>query len=65
VTGGADSGRKDAVRDFHDAVNMTASELEEWLATDESRRVGQHKGAGRAPPSLPDPPPPRSGSGKE
>jgi hypothetical protein len=27
--------------DFHDAVNMTASQLEAWLNTDESKSVGQ------------------------
>lgn len=27
-------------REFHDAVNMTASELRQWLDTDESREVG-------------------------
>ncbi|PPF21983.1 DUF3140 domain-containing protein [Rathayibacter sp. AY1A7] len=27
--------------EFHDAVNMTAKELEEWLGTDESKEVGQ------------------------
>jgi hypothetical protein len=27
-------------RDFKEAVNMTASALEKWLATDESREVG-------------------------
>ena len=27
--------------EFTEAVNMTASELEKWLATDESRAVGQ------------------------
>ncbi|WP_435177241.1 DUF3140 domain-containing protein [Actinacidiphila sp. bgisy145] len=48
MTGGADDDRKDTVRDFHDAVNMTASELEEWLATDESRHAGQHKGGGES-----------------
>ena len=32
----------DAIRrDFGDAVNMTAGELEEWLGTEESRSVGQ------------------------
>lgn len=25
---------------FHDAVNMTASEIEEWLETEQSRKVG-------------------------
>jgi hypothetical protein len=30
--------------DWKDAVNMTASELEEWLDTEESRSVGQRSG---------------------
>lgn len=29
---------------FEDAVNMTATELERWLKTDESRSVGQSDG---------------------
>jgi len=36
-------------RDFADAVNMTASELEAWLETDESRKVGfRREGAGES-----------------
>jgi hypothetical protein len=31
-------------REFGEAVNMTAKELEEWLVTDESRAVGQKDG---------------------
>ena len=31
------------VRDFRDAINMTADEIEEWLATPESRSVGQKR----------------------
>lgn len=32
---------KRTIRDrFHDAVNMTAKELEHWLGTDESKEVG-------------------------
>jgi hypothetical protein len=31
-------------REFGEAVNMTAGELEEWLATEESRAVGQKTG---------------------
>ncbi|MEE4546907.1 DUF3140 domain-containing protein [Streptomyces sp. V4-01] len=45
MTGKGETGRKDTgetLRDFHDAVNMTASELERWLDTDESRGAGQH-----------------------
>jgi hypothetical protein len=30
--------------DFHDAVNMTASQLEKWLDSDESKEVGQKTG---------------------
>ena len=33
----------DAASDFDAAVNMTASELEKWLGTDESKAVGQKK----------------------
>src|SRR5215207_7664160 len=34
--------------DFDAAVNMTASELEKWLETDESRAVGQKDGGGES-----------------
>ena len=35
----------DTIRaEFGEAVNMTAAELEEWLATDESQSVGQKSG---------------------
>ena len=33
---------------FHDAVNMTAGELEKWLATEESNAVGQKQGEGES-----------------
>jgi hypothetical protein len=32
--------RAAVIRDFHNAVNMTPAELEEWLGTEESREVG-------------------------
>ncbi|WP_206367627.1 DUF3140 domain-containing protein [Sphingomonas piscis] len=32
--------RDQVLKDFHDAVNMTASEIERWLKTPESREVG-------------------------
>jgi hypothetical protein len=32
--------RATVIRDFHDAVNMTAAELDTWLGTEESREVG-------------------------
>ena len=31
---------------FKDLVNMTPAQLEKWLATDESREVGQKNGGG-------------------
>ena len=34
----------DVRSDFAEAVNMTAAELEKWLATDESQSVGQKSG---------------------
>ena len=34
--------------DFDAAVNMTASELQTWLETDESRAVGQKDGGGES-----------------
>jgi len=35
-------------REFGEAVNMTAAELERWLETDESRSVGQKDGDGES-----------------
>ena len=40
---------RDAIwRRFHDAVNMAPAEIEEWLATEESRAVGQKKEDGES-----------------
>jgi hypothetical protein len=36
----------DTYAEFHDAVNMTAGELEKWLKTDESKSVGQKSSSG-------------------
>lgn len=36
----------DTKTEFDDAVNMTASELEKWLDSDESKSVGQKSGGG-------------------
>jgi DNA topoisomerase VI subunit B len=33
----------DTRAEFREAVNMTAEQLEEWLDTEESQSVGQHK----------------------
>ena len=35
-------------REFADAVNMTAAELERWLETEESQSVGQKDGGGES-----------------
>ncbi len=40
----ADDDRDTIRREFDEAVNMSAAELEEWLATDESTSVGQKSG---------------------
>lgn len=34
--------------DFYDKVNMTPSELEDWLQTDKSKSVGQDSGDGES-----------------
>lgn len=44
-----DSDEADEVREeFDEHVNMTASELEDWLKTDESKDVGQKDGGGES-----------------
>src|SRR5262245_47594850 len=40
--------RKTVESDFGKAVNMTAKELERWLATDESKSVGQSDDGGES-----------------
>ena len=37
---------KKTVDEFHDAVNMTAKELDAWLKRDDSKEVGQKKSGG-------------------
>ena len=39
----SDDEKKDARSEFDDVVNMTASQIEKWLDTDESKSVGQTK----------------------
>ncbi len=40
---------KDEIYDnFYDAVNMTPSEIEDWLETDKSKSVGQDSGDGES-----------------
>ena len=41
-----DRGR--VARDFHEAVNMSADEIEAWLSTPESKRVGQKRDDGES-----------------
>ena len=41
-----EAGNDDTKREFDDAVNMTASELEKWLDTNESKSVGQKSEGG-------------------
>jgi DNA topoisomerase VI subunit B len=40
----ADDDRDTIRAEFREAVNMSASELEQWLQTDESQAVGQKSG---------------------
>jgi len=40
--------RQQVIEEFHEAVNMTAKELEEWLQTEEFKSVGQSDGGGES-----------------
>ncbi|WP_432511419.1 DUF3140 domain-containing protein [Kineococcus sp. SYSU DK001] len=40
--------REDVVKRFHEAVNMTPKELEDWLGTEESQSVGAGDGDGES-----------------
>ncbi|GAA3399261.1 DUF3140 domain-containing protein [Streptomyces roseoviridis] len=40
--------RHDTWGTFRELVNMTASELEDWLGTDASKRAGEHRGGGES-----------------
>lgn len=40
--------RKKTIADFKQAVNMTAAQIEKWLASDDSKRVGQKDGNGES-----------------
>ncbi|MEO7634018.1 MAG: DUF3140 domain-containing protein [Sphingomicrobium sp.] len=44
--------REKVRRDFAKAVNMTAAELEQWLATEDSRKVGFKGADGEARESV-------------
>ncbi|MFT7838524.1 DUF3140 domain-containing protein [Saccharothrix sp. BKS2] len=43
-----DDERRETREEFRRAVNLTAGELEEWLGTDESGRVGDSAGDGES-----------------
>jgi hypothetical protein len=43
-----DTDRSTTYKEFNDTVNMTASELEKWLDTTESKEVGQKSGGGES-----------------
>lgn len=40
--------RKKTIADFKQAVNMTPAQLEKWLASEDSKRVGQKHGTGES-----------------
>jgi len=40
--------QQETYEQFHDVVNMTPGELEDWLGTDESQEVGQKDGGGES-----------------
>lgn len=46
----ADDGdrREATIDEFHQVVNMTAKELDDWLGTDESKAVGQKDDGGES-----------------
>ncbi|MCM6763235.1 DUF3140 domain-containing protein [Rathayibacter sp. ZW T2_19] len=45
----ADQDEQKSIRDdFHEAVNMTAKQIESWLDTDESKEVGQKSDGGES-----------------
>jgi hypothetical protein len=43
-----DDERTEIRKEFRDAVNMTPSDLDEWLQTDESKSVGDTSGEGES-----------------
>ncbi len=44
----SDKSNEEIYEEFYDAVNMTPSELEQWLDTDKSKSVGQDSGDGES-----------------
>lgn len=44
----SDKTQQDIYDEFYDQVNMTPSEIEDWLETDKSKSVGQDSGDGES-----------------
>jgi predicted transglutaminase-like cysteine proteinase len=44
----SDKDKVEIYDDFYDAVNMTPSEIEDWLETEKSKSVGQDSGDGES-----------------
>ncbi len=44
----AENDTKATVDEFHDLVNLTGKQLDDWLKTDESKNVGQKKNGGES-----------------
>ena len=44
----SDKSSADTQRDFANTVNMTASELQNWLQTENSKQSGQHEDGGES-----------------
>ncbi len=44
----SEENKKEAYQRFNDLVNMSASEIENWLKQDESKEVGQDSGDGES-----------------
>lgn len=47
-TGADDPQQHEIYKDFKKLVNMSSSEIDKWLKTDESRSVGQDSGDGKS-----------------
>ncbi|MFF5896883.1 DUF3140 domain-containing protein [Streptomyces argenteolus] len=45
MSGGRDEERQETLDRFGEAVNMSASELEKWLGTEQAQEVGQKNGS--------------------
>jgi hypothetical protein len=43
-----DEEREATRKEFHELVSMKPAELEEWLATEDSREAGQHRDGGES-----------------